>query len=221
MFGSGLPDPAAIIVSFALLGLAPFLAVMVTSFAKIVVVLSLARNALGLQQVPPNLVVNGLALILSLYVMAPVVQQINRSAQPHLPAPGQELRAQGVFDMLGSAREPLRVFLVKHTNEVEREFFMKSAARIWPEEMAKELTRDDLLVIVPAFTVTELTAAFKIGFMIYIAFVVIDLVVANILIALGMMMFSPTVVSIPLKLLLFVLLDGWSKLVHGLILTYQ
>jgi type III secretion protein R len=215
---TSLPDPAVVIVSFALLALAPFLAVMVTSFAKLVVVLSLVRNALGLQQVPPNLVISGLALVLSLYVMAPVINQIQRGVQ--LQAPSGELRAPGLFKALETAREPLRNFLSKHTNEVEREFFLRSAGRLWPEEMAKELTRDDLLVIAPAFTVSELTAAFKIGFLIYIAFVVVDLVVANILIALGMMMFSPTVVSVPLKLLVFVLLDGWSKLVHGLILTY-
>jgi type III secretion protein R len=215
---TSLPDPAVVIVSFALLALAPFLAVMVTSFAKLVVVLSLVRNALGLQQVPPNLVISGLALVLSLYVMAPVINQVQRGVQ--LQTPSGELRAPGLFKALDTAREPLRKFLAKHTNEVEREFFLRSAGRLWPEEMAKELTRDDLLVIAPAFTVSELTAAFKIGFLIYIAFVVVDLVVANILVALGMMMFSPTVVSIPLKLLVFVLLDGWSKLVHGLILTY-
>jgi type III secretion protein R len=215
---TGMPDPAVVIVSFALLALAPFLAVMVTSFAKLVVVLSLVRNALGLQQVPPNLVISGLALVLSLYVMAPVVHQVQRGVQSQLPS--GELRAPGLFRALETAREPLRGFLSKHTNEVEREFFLRSAGRLWPEEMVKELTRDDLLVVVPAFTVSELTAAFKIGFLVYIGFVVVDLVVANILVALGMMMFSPTVVSIPLKLLLFVLLDGWSKLVHGLILTY-
>jgi type III secretion protein R len=215
---TSLPDPAVVIVSFALLALAPFLAVMVTSFAKLVVVLSLVRNALGLQQVPPNIIVSGLALVLSLYVMAPVINQVQRGVQ--LQSPSGELRAPGLFKALDTAREPLRNFLSKHTNEVEREFFLRSASRLWPEDMAKQLTRDDLLVIAPAFTVSELTAAFKIGFLIYIAFVVVDLVVANILVALGMMMFSPTVVSIPLKLLVFVLLDGWSKLVHGLILTY-
>ena len=98
---------------------------------------------------------------------------------------------------------------------------MQSAGKLWPEEQAKALQSDDLMVLVPAFTVSELTAAFKIGFIVYLAFVIIDLVVANVLVALGMMMFSPTVVAVPLKLLLFVLLDGWAKLIHGLILTYR
>jgi type III secretion protein R len=98
---------------------------------------------------------------------------------------------------------------------------VKSATRLWPAEQARDLREDDLMVLVPAFTVSELTAAFKIGFIIYLAFVIIDLVVANVLVALGMIMFSPTVVSVPLKLLLFVLIDGWAKLVHGLILTYR
>ncbi|MCW7539739.1 type III secretion system export apparatus subunit SctR [Aquabacterium sp. A7-Y] len=215
-----MPDPAVVIVSFALLGLAPFVAVMVTSFAKLVVVMSLVRNALGVQQVPPNMVLNGLALVLSLYVMAPVVQDVQTAAQAQIK-PGQGVGGAQVFDMLGAAREPLRAFLGKHAQPAEREFFVRSAARIWPKEKAEALTRDDLLVLVPAFTVSELTAAFKIGLLLYIVFVVIDLVVASILVALGMMMFSPTVVSVPLKLLLFVMLDGWSKLVHGLILTYQ
>lgn len=220
MLAQGMPDPIIVITTLGLLGLAPFLAVMVTSYSKIVVVTSLVRNALGLQQVPPNLVLNGLAIILSLYIMAPVTSKISDTVQAQV-RPGQQLNAGSFFDILGLAREPLRAFLSKHTNPREREFFVRSAGKIWPVERAEALTGDDLLVLVPAFTVTELTAAFKIGFLIYLAFVIIDLVVANILVSMGMMMFSPTVVSVPLKLLLFVVLDGWSKLVHGLILTYQ
>jgi type III secretion protein R len=220
MFSQGMPDPIILVTTLGLLGLAPFLAVMVTSYSKIVVVASLVRNALGLQQVPPNLVLNGLSIILSLYVMAPVTSQITDKVQAQLK-PGQTVNTGAFFDILGSSKEPLRAFLVKHSNVREREFFLLSSGKIWPEEQAKALKDDDLLVLVPAFTVTELTAAFKIGFLIYLAFVIIDLVVANILVSMGMMMFSPTIVSVPLKLLLFVVLDGWSKLVHGLILTYQ
>jgi type III secretion protein R len=220
MFPNSLPDPIAIIVGLGLLALIPFIAVMVTSYAKIVIVTSLVRNALGIQQVPPNLVLNGLAVVLSLYVMAPVVNQITNAAQEHVK-PGQTLSAKPVFEMLDSAREPLRQFLSKHANPMEKQFFLKSAEKIWPEALAKDLKDNDLLVLIPAFTVTELTAAFKIGFIIYLAFVIIDLVIANILVAMGMMMFSPTVVSVPLKLLLFVSLDGWAKLIHGLILTYR
>jgi type III secretion protein R len=214
------PDPVLVLLTLGLLSLAPFMAIMVTSFAKIVIVLALVRNALGLQQVPPNLVVNGLALVLSMYVMAPLGAQISNAAQQRLAGGGQ-LQAKTLLQILADSRDPLREFLGKHAQPREREFFVKSAARLWPAEQAKELREDDLMVLVPAFTVSELTAAFKIGFIIYLAFVVIDLVVANVLVALGMIMFSPTVVSVPLKLLLFVLLDGWAKLIHGLILTYR
>ena len=215
---SGSPDPVVILLTLGFLSLAPFMAIMVTSFAKLVIVLSLVRNALGLQQIPPNLVLNGLALVLSIYIMAPLGLQIMRSAEQRLAG---GIQTKAMFEVIRDARAPLQQFLGKHAQPREREFFVQSAARLWPEEQAQELKNDDLMVLVPAFTVSELTAAFKIGFIIYLAFVIGDLVVANVLVALGMMMFSPTVVSVPLKLLLFVLLDGWSKLIHGLILTYR
>jgi type III secretion protein R len=213
------PDPVVIVLTLGLLALAPFIAIMVTSFAKIVIVLSLVRNALGLQQIPPNLVLSGLALVLSIYIMAPVVAEIAKAAEQ--PLAGAPVQSKALLDVIGSAREPLRGFLGKHAQPREREFFVQSAGKLWPPEQAQNLKPDDLMVLVPAFTVSELTAAFKIGFVIYLAFVVIDLVVASVLVALGMIMFSPTVVSVPLKLLLFVLLNGWEQLVHGLILTYR
>lgn len=216
---SGTPDPVVVLLTLGFLALAPFLAIMVTSFAKLVIVLALVRNALGLQQIPPNLVLNGLALVLSMYIMAPLGLQIVNAAEQRLA--GGTLQSKALFEIIKDARDPLRQFLGKHAQPREREFFVKSAEKLWPEEQAKALRNDDLMVLVPAFTVSELTAAFKIGFIIYLAFVIVDLVVANVLVALGMMMFSPTVVSVPLKLLLFVLLDGWAKLIHGLILTYR
>lgn len=216
---SGTPDPVVVLLTLGLLALAPFMAIMVTSFAKLVIVLSLVRNALGLQQIPPNLVLNGLALVLSMYIMAPLGLQIVNGAEQRLAGGG--LSSKALFEIIKDTRDPLQQFLSKHAQPREREFFVKSAEKLWPEEQAKALKNDDLMVLVPAFTVSELTAAFKIGFIIYLAFVIVDLVVANVLVALGMMMFSPTVVSVPLKLLLFVLLDGWAKLIHGLILTYR
>lgn len=212
-------DPLVFIVTVALLSLLPFMAVIVTSFAKLVVVLSLTRNALGLQQVPPNMVVNGLALVLSMYIMAPLLNQMTQATQATLSS--GNLKASGLIEIMSNAREPLRAFLDKHAQPREREFFLRSAKKIWPADEAANLKANDLLTLIPAFTVSELTAAFKIGFLIYLAFVVIDLVVANILAAMGMMMFAPNMVSIPLKLLLFVMLDGWAKLIHNLILTYQ
>lgn len=212
-------DPLVLIITVALLSLLPFMAVMVTSFAKLVVVFSLVRNALGLQQVPPNMVINGLALVLSMYIMAPLANQMAQSSQTQLAS--GNLKVGALLDIISNTREPLRKFLDKHAQPREREFFVRSAQKLWPPDEAANLKTNDLLVLIPAFTASELTAAFKIGFLVYLAFVVIDLVVANILAAMGMMMFSPTVVSIPLKLLLFVMLDGWAKLIHNMILTYQ
>jgi type III secretion protein R len=154
-----------------------------------------------------------------MYIMAPLGLQLVGAAEQRLA--GGNMNSKALFEIIADARQPLQEFLGKHAQPREREFFVKSAVKLWPEAQARALRNDDLMVLVPAFTVSELTAAFKIGFIVYLAFVIVDLVVANVLVALGMMMFSPTVVSVPLKLLLFVLLDGWAKLIHGLILTYR
>jgi type III secretion protein R len=215
-------SPALIITLVVALAMAPFVAVMVTSFTKIVVVLSLLRNALGLQQVPPNVVINGLAIILSIYVMNPVIMDTYKDAQAQMStqAPGP-MTMEKLGQIVQSGREPLRQFLIKHSRDSERGFFLQSAKRLLPADRQAELSADDYMVIVPAFTVSELTEAFQIGFLLFLPFLVIDLVVSNILLAMGMMMLSPTMVSLPFKLLLFVLLSGWAKLIHGLVLTYR
>jgi type III secretion protein R len=213
-------SPGVILVTVVGLALAPFVAVMVTSFTKIVVVLSLLRNALGLQQVPPNVVVNGIAIILSIYVMYPVLQESYGTIEQHSASTPQKLDARQLIDLVSTGKEPLRAFLVKHSSEGERTFFLHTARQLLQKDPSR-IGPDDYMVVVPAFTVTELTAAFQIGFLIFLPFLVIDLIVANILLALGMMMLSPTTVSLPFKLMLFVFLDGWAKLVHGLILTYR
>jgi type III secretion protein R len=214
-------SPALILVAVVGLALAPFVAVMVTSFTKIVVVLSLLRNALGLQQVPPNVVVNGLALILSIYVMYPVILDSYAAVDQRAASePLQKLDIKRLVAFAESGREPLRKFLVKHSSDAERAFFLRTAKRLLPPDKA-DVAAEDFVVVVPAFTVTELTAAFQIGFLVFLPFLVIDLIVSNILLAMGMMMLSPTTVSLPFKLMLFVSLDGWAKLVHGLVLTYR
>jgi len=211
--------PASALITVVLLALAPFVAVMVTSFTKIVVVLSLLRNAMGLQQVPPNVVMNGLALILSIYVMYPVgVQMQDRLAEA--PTTTTKASTSQMLAAADTAKEPLREFLLQHSRPLERAFFLKTAQRSLKPEQAKDLSERDFLVVVPAFTVSELTVAFEIGFLIFLPFLVIDLVISNILMAMGMQMLSPTTVSLPFKLLLFVLIDGWVKLTHGLVLTY-
>jgi type III secretion protein R len=212
--------PGSALITVILLALAPFVAVMVTSFTKIVVTLSLLRNALGLQQVPPNIVLNGLALILTLYVMYPVGQEMAAANQGVKPAAAVSSDTQALFTYVDKAKEPLRAFLMKHSTPRERAFFLKTAQRINGPQQAQAMTQRDFIVVVPAFTVSELAAAFQIGFLIFLPFLIIDLVVSNILLAMGMMMLSPTTVSLPFKLLLFVLIDGWVKLAHGLVLSY-
>ncbi|PND39153.1 EscR/YscR/HrcR family type III secretion system export apparatus protein [Paucibacter aquatile] len=210
-------SPASALLTVVLLSLAPFVAVMVTSFTKLVVVFGLLRNALALQQTPPNIVLNGLALVLSVYVMYPVgVQMQQRIGDKPLGS-----NAQAMLAAADQAKEPLREFLIRHTRPLERAFFLKTAQRSLPPDAAEALSERDFIVVVPAFTVSELSVAFEIGFLIFLPFLVVDLVVANILMAMGMQMLSPTTVSLPFKLLLFVLIDGWVKLVHGLILTYH
>jgi len=210
-------SPSSALITVVLLTLAPFAAVMVTSFTKIVVVLSLLRNALGLQQVPPNLVLNGLAIVLSMYVMYPTTQLVmeNVSSIEDISSSTDSmlLAAEG-------AKEPFREFMLKHSRLEDREFFLNSLRGLMDVERQSTVNVDDLVVVIPAFTINELTNAFQIGFVIFLPFIIIDLVIANILMAMGMMMLSPTVVSLPFKLLLFVLVDGWTKLAHGLAMSY-
>ena len=123
--------------------------------------------------------------------------------------------------MADAAAPPIRAFLMKHAPERERRFFVKSAGNLWPVERVQRLQADDLLVLVPSFAISELTRAFQIGFVLYLVFVVVDLIVATVLLALGMSMISPTTISLPFKLLLFVVLDGWTRLVHGLVMSYR
>jgi type III secretion protein R len=212
------PDPLSLIIALVALGLLPFIAVMVTSFVKLVVVFSLVRNALGVQQIPPTIALNGLALILTVYIMAPVggeVLDLLRDEQLSLSDPAS------IGAALDKGKEPFRDFLLKFTAERERDFFLDTTRDLWPPEFSEGVTDRDFLIVIPAFTVSELTRAFEIGFLLYLPFVVIDLIVSNILLAMGMMMVSPMTISLPFKLFLFVMVDGWTRLVHGLVLSYQ
>ncbi|MEE9320664.1 MAG: type III secretion system export apparatus subunit SctR [Granulosicoccus sp.] len=210
-------SPASALLTVIVLSLLPFVAVMVTSFTKIVVVLSLLRNALGVQQIPPNLVLNGLALILTAYVMFPVGQAMSQKIEPDIDMFSD---TENLLQVVDTVKEPLRDFLLKHTDEREREFFVDSIEKMAGDGAIEKVSTTDFIVVLPAFTISELTSAFQIGFLIFLPFIVIDLVIANILMAMGMMMLSPTVVSLPFKLLLFVLVEGWSKISHGLVQTY-
>ena len=214
----GMPSPFTLILLIGAIGILPFVIVMATSFAKLVIVFSLIRNALGIQQIPPNTALNGLALILTIYIMMPVViASYEIIAQEELNLGEHE----SVIQVFKEASKPYRNFLRKHSDPRERDFFMETAYNLWGDEHVEEMTEDNLLILMPSFTVSELTTAFEIGFLIYLPFIVIDLIVSNILLAMGMMMVSPMTISLPFKLLLFVFLDGWTYLIHGLVLSYQ
>jgi type III secretion protein R len=219
-------NPLTTIIMVALLSLGPFLLMMASSFVKFSVVFAILRSALGLQQVPPPAVTTGLAIIMTVYVMAPVGAQVYEAVQPVLAQPsGQDVvspaGAQMILSVADEARDPLRDFLTKHAHARERNLFHQMALRMGPPSWKESMKDDDLLVLIPAFTVSELSEAFMIGFLIFLPFLVIDMVVSNILLAMGMHMLSPVVISMPFKLLLFVLIDGWSLLVRGLVQGYM
>jgi flagellar biosynthesis protein FliP len=199
------------LVGITLLSLAPTLLLMMTSFTKIFVVLSLTRNALGTGTVPPNMVLAGLALFLSMFIMWPVFGEINEAAvQPYLD--GSTTFSQA----LDAGAAPLREFMLAHTREEDLALMTRAADLDNPATMADV----PMTTLVPAFVISELRAAFIIGFVIFVPFLVIDLVVAAALMSMGMMMLPPTMISLPFKLLLFVLVDGWGLITTSLVGSY-
>ncbi len=264
--GAPVANPIVMVIVLGALALAPFIVVMLTSFVKISVVLSIVRNALGTQQVPPNQIITGLAFVLTIFVMVPVVRQMYDTAGAVTNSKDifSEASVKTLFDASKKAKEPLRHFLSKHAQPKDRELFMDLAVRL--EYSAAEKTpssspapasgqsggapataapaqasiaptaapsaqtqssapinrpdKDDFQVLIPAFVTSQLKEAFEVGFLIFVPFIVVDMVVANILLAMGMQQLSPTVISLPFKLLLFVVVDGWFLIVRGLVLSY-
>ncbi len=216
--------PLVLILALAALGLVPFVILMLTSFVKISVVLSIIRSALGTQQIPPTQVITGLAIILTIYIMAPVGLAMYRTSEVDIQnTRGEVISGETVSKLLkagAKAREPLRDFLLKKVNAKDRSLFFNLARKMRSEQDRKELTDADFMVIIPAFVVSELKEAFQIGFILFVPFIVIDMVVANILLALGMNMLSPNTISMPFKFLLFVLVDGWYLIAKGLVVGY-
>lgn len=212
-------DPITLLLPLMALGLAPFVAIMVSSFVKLAVVFALLRNALGIQQVPPNIVLNSMAVIFTAFVMYPIGGQVADALQARNL--NSQMKTADLFAVVAEAREPLREFLIRNGKERERKFFHRTAMKIWPQERTKDLTDRDMIIAIPSFVLSELTEAFQIGFVLFLCFVAVDLILANILLAMGMSMVSPTVVSVPFKLLLFTLLDGWSVLIHSLVQGYR
>lgn len=286
MTPDSLPNPVVMVIVLGSLALAPFVLVMLTSFTKMSVVLSILRNALGTQNVPPNQVITGLAFVLTFFVMTPVVKQMYKEAGSvsNTKDMVSEASVKSVFDAIGRGREPMRRFLIKHAHNEDRLLFVELARRLDESSQAPRpqassapgvpqsstatapvagstgssaaptpvnaaaptiaaatpdaltgqakpadtpvvreqspLSIDDFQVVIPAFVTSQLKEAFEIGFLIFLPFIIIDMVVANILLAMGMSMLSPSVVSLPFKLLLFVLVDGWFLIVRGLVLSY-
>lgn len=216
---SGQYDVVSFAVLLGLLSLVPLIVVTTTSFLKISLVLIILRNAIGVQQVPPTLAIYGIALALSVFIMAPTMQEIGGRAtaiDPDMHAS----RTTSVLEQAADAFEPLRSFMLKYSRPEQRELFLDSAKKLWPPEVAKKATSEDTMVLIPAFVVSELQTGFEIGFLIYIPFVAIDLFISNLLMALGMQQVSPQTITMPLKLLLFTLVDGWGKLLNALALSY-
>jgi type III secretion protein R len=217
MAGALLADrPAEMLVVLGALALAPVAAVMLTSFLKIVVVLGIARSALGAPQVPPSSAVTGFALALTVLVMSPVADEALAAARRVPVRPG----VQGAVDTAQAAAEPLRSFIARFAKPGDREVFLDLALRARKPQDRASVTATDFSVLVPAFVVSELRSAFTTGFLVFVPFLVVDLLVANVLLALGLSQMSPTSVALPFKLLLFVAVDGWKLLARGLVLGY-
>nr|WP_231713467.1 flagellar type III secretion system pore protein FliP [Arthrobacter sp. zg-Y769] len=200
------------LIGITLLSVAPSLLLMLSSFTKIFVVLAMTRNALSLPSIPPNQVLAGLALFLSLFIMAPVISEINTIAvQPYLNG---ELNFDAALDT-GTA--PLQQFMLAHTREEDIALMTRAAGQENPESPESV----PLTTLIPAFMISELRAAFIIGFVIFVPFLVIDLVVSAALMSMGMMMLPPVMISLPFKILLFILVDGWGLIITSLVNSYQ
>lgn len=277
--GTQVANPIVMVIVLGTLSLAPFMVVMLTSFVKISVVLSILRNALGTQQVPPNQIITGLAFVLTIFIMVPVGRQMYDDAGKISETRDifSEASVKTLFDASKKAKEPLRRFLSLHSHVKDRELFMDLAVRLEASSSARAARasqeksappaasapaavptvnppaappglpetatqasaapapsgstaaptagvnrpdKDDFQVLIPSFVTSQLKEAFEVGFLLFVPFIVVDMVIANILLAMGMSMLSPTVISLPFKLLLFVLVDGWFLIVRGLVLSY-
>ncbi len=201
-----------ILITLTLIGLAPILILTMTSFTRIVIVLHFTRQALNTQTVPPNQVMIGLALILTFFIMEPTISEINETAV--IPFENQEMDQE---EFLKAAVQPLREFMYPQTQVKDVRVFMEVAGLEWDGASLESIPTS---VLVPSFMISELRIAFWIGFMIYIPFIVIDMVVASTLMSMGMMMLPPTTISMPFKILLFVLADGWSLIITELVRTF-
>lgn len=218
LIGVDASQPLEIIILLTLIALAPSLLIMMTCFTRIVIVLGFLRTAMQTQSTPPNMVVTGMALLLTLFIMAPVFSEINEVAyQPYV---SEELTTQ---EALEAASVPLKKFMLKQTSNDDLQFFLDLSKTETPDEITEEYLENDLslTVIVPSFMISELKRAFQMGFLIFLPFLVIDLVVGSTLMSMGMMMLPPAMISMPFKILVFVLADGWNLLIGSVVASYN
>ena len=199
------------LILMTVFSLLPFVFSCMTSFLRFVVVFSILKQALGTQQVPPSIVMIGLSIILTFYTMSPVFQRMWEMGS----VPYQQ--NQNIAGMLMEGSKPLKEFMMKQTREKDMEFFV-SLTRKTPPQSPEDLT---IWEVAPAYIISELKTAFEIGFIVFVPFLILDLIVANVLLALGMMMLSPTIISLPFKLLIFIAVDGWSMIVQGLVGSFN
>jgi len=211
---SGLKSPSTsivIIVALTLLTVAPSLLILMTGFTRVFIVLGLTRSALGLQNTPPNQVIAGLSLIIALFIMSPVISDINHVAvQPYMHG---QLSATAAID---KGEVPLKDWMLKQTRSAELDMFATQQ-----HDSVAQPQKLPIAVVIPAFVLSEVQTGFTIGFVIFIPFLIIDLVVSSVLMSMGMFMLPPTLVSLPFKILLFVLVDGWTLVVHSLIMSFN
>ncbi|MDP1608545.1 MAG: type III secretion system export apparatus subunit SctR [Chlamydiales bacterium] len=220
------PSLTTKLVVLAGLSLMPFAVMLLTSFMKIIVVLSLFRQALGVQQSPPNQVLVGIALLMTVYIMFPTGLAMYKAAEPVVTNVGPVGVLSGesasfLIEVVEKSKEPLRDFLQRNSSPKHMKSFYLLAYKMFPEPFKTDLKQNDIIILVPSFITSQLKAAFEIGVLIYLPFFVIDLVVSNILLAMGMMMLSPLTIALPIKLLLLVMIDGWTILVQGLALSFR
>lgn len=214
------------VTAIAGLSLLPFVIMLLTSYIKVVIVLSLLRSALGVQQAPPNQVLNGIALLVTVYVMFPTGLAMYNAAssyieknEPKVMFSGQS--AEFIINVVDKAKEPMRQFLQRNTSAKHMNGFYQLAYKSFPDNYRANLKANDFIVLIPSFITSQLKAAFEVGVLIYLPFFVIDLVTSNILLAMGMMMLSPLTIALPLKLLLIVMVDGWTLIIQGLVLSFK
>ncbi len=203
------------IVLVAVIGALPFLLMSATAFLKISIVLNILRNAIGIQQVPPNMALNGLALMMTIYIMYPTFEDT------YFVVAEAAKRGKQTLEIIPYALGPLKEFLYKFASPEHIDFFKNNAIELWGRQPRVDMAQIEILFAMPAFATSELTRAFQIGFLIYLPFIAIDLVVSNILLALGMMTLSPTTISLPFKVFLFISVNGWTRILESLILSYK